>query len=65
MLCEVCQHENRPSAKFCEECAAPATVCRLRRVRLYLSLLNWGEVMYIVRRDKGEVAGHARTAGRL
>ena len=29
-----------------------------RRVRLYLSLINWGEVMYIVRREKGEVAGH-------
>ena len=29
-----------------------------RRVRLYLSLINWGEVLYIVRREKGEVAGH-------
>ena len=28
------------------------------RVRLYLSLINWGEVLYIVRREKGEVAGH-------
>ena len=28
------------------------------RVRLYLSLINWGEVFYIVRREKGEVAGH-------
>ena len=27
-----------------------------RRVRLYLSLINWGEVFYIVRREKGEVA---------
>jgi class 3 adenylate cyclase/tetratricopeptide (TPR) repeat protein len=23
MKCERCQHENRPGAKFCEECAAP------------------------------------------
>src|SRR5262245_6858075 len=23
MKCLRCQHENRPSAKFCEECAAP------------------------------------------
>jgi predicted nucleic acid-binding protein len=29
-----------------------------RRVRVYLSLINWGEVLYIVRREKGEVAGH-------
>ena len=29
-----------------------------RRVRLYLSLINWGEVFYIVRREKGEVAAH-------
>jgi predicted nucleic acid-binding protein len=29
-----------------------------RRVRLYLSLINWGEVLYIVRQEKGEVAGH-------
>ncbi len=29
-----------------------------RRVRLYLSLINWGEILYIVRREKGEVAGH-------
>ena len=28
------------------------------RVRLYLSLINWGEVLYIVRQEKGEVAGH-------
>jgi ribonuclease VapC len=27
-----------------------------RRVRLYVSLINWGEVFYIVRREKGEVA---------
>ena len=27
-----------------------------RRARLYLSLINWGEVVYIVRREKGEVA---------
>jgi len=27
-----------------------------RRVRLYMSLINWGEVFYIVRREKGEVA---------
>jgi ribonuclease VapC len=29
-----------------------------RRVRLYLSLINWGEVFYVVRRAKGEVAAH-------
>ena len=29
-----------------------------RRSRLYLSLINWGEVFYIVRREKGEVAAH-------
>ena len=29
-----------------------------RRVRLSLSLINWGEVFYIVRREKGEVAAH-------
>ncbi len=29
-----------------------------RKVRLYLSLINWGEVIYIVRREKGEAAGH-------
>ena len=29
-----------------------------RRARLYLSLINWGEVFYIVRREKGEVAAH-------
>ena len=29
-----------------------------RRVRLYLSLINWGELFYIVRREKGEVAAH-------
>lgn len=29
-----------------------------RRVRLYLSLINWGEVFYIVRREKGEVAAY-------
>ncbi len=29
-----------------------------RRVKLYLSLINWGEVLYIVRREKGDVAGH-------
>src|SRR5262249_56056852 len=23
MICAKCQHENRPHAKFCEECAAP------------------------------------------
>ena len=23
MKCPRCQHENRPNAKFCEECAAP------------------------------------------
>ena len=23
MQCPRCQHENRPGAKFCEECAAP------------------------------------------
>ena len=23
MKCPRCQHENRPQAKFCEECAAP------------------------------------------
>src|SRR5262245_27142619 len=28
MTCAHCQHENRPGAKFCEECAAPlARVC--------------------------------------
>src|SRR5437773_1382923 len=28
MKCSRCQHENRPGAKFCEECAAPlARVC--------------------------------------
>jgi ribonuclease VapC len=27
-----------------------------RRVRLYVSLINWGEVFYVVRREKGEVA---------
>jgi ribonuclease VapC len=27
-----------------------------RRARLYLSLINWGEVFYIVRREKGAVA---------
>ena len=25
-------------------------------MRLFLSLINWGEVVYIVRREKGEVA---------
>lgn len=29
-----------------------------RRIRLYVSLINWGEVFYIVRREKGEVAAH-------
>ena len=29
-----------------------------RRVRLYLSLINWGEIFYIVCRAKGEVAAH-------
>jgi predicted nucleic acid-binding protein len=29
-----------------------------RRVRLYLSLINWGEVVYIVRREKGDLAAH-------
>ena len=29
-----------------------------RRVRLYVSLINWGEVFYIVCREKGEVAAH-------
>jgi ribonuclease VapC len=29
-----------------------------RRIRLYLSLINWGEVTYIVRREKGELAAH-------
>ena len=29
-----------------------------RRLRLYLSLINWGELYYIVRREKGEVAAH-------
>jgi predicted nucleic acid-binding protein len=29
-----------------------------RRIRLYASLINWGEVFYIVRREKGEVAAH-------
>ena len=29
-----------------------------RRIRLYLSLINWGEVVYVVRREKGEVAAH-------
>jgi predicted nucleic acid-binding protein len=29
-----------------------------RRIRLYLSLINWGEVVYIVRREKGEAAAH-------
>ena len=29
-----------------------------RRVRLYLSLINWGEVLYIGRQEKGEGAGH-------
>ena len=29
-----------------------------RRVRLYVSLINWGELFYIVRREKGEVAAH-------
>lgn len=29
-----------------------------RRARLYLSLINWGEVFYIVRREKGEEAAH-------
>src|SRR5262245_5100646 len=23
MMCPRCQHENRPKAKFCEECASP------------------------------------------
>jgi ribonuclease VapC len=27
-----------------------------RRMRLYLSLINWGEVAYVVRREKGDVA---------
>jgi predicted nucleic acid-binding protein len=27
-----------------------------RRTRLYVSLINWGEVFYIVRREKGELA---------
>jgi len=29
-----------------------------RRVRVYLSPINWGEVFYIVCREKGEVAAH-------
>ena len=29
-----------------------------RRICLYLSLINWGEVVYIVRREKGETAAH-------
>lgn len=29
-----------------------------RRVRLYLSRINWGEVFYIVRREKGDAAAH-------
>jgi predicted nucleic acid-binding protein len=29
-----------------------------RRIRLYVSLINWGEVFYIVRREKGEMAAH-------
>jgi len=29
-----------------------------RRTRLYVSLINWGEVFYIVRREKGELAAH-------
>jgi ribonuclease VapC len=29
-----------------------------RRIRLYPSLINWGEVTYIVRREKGELAAH-------
>jgi ribonuclease VapC len=29
-----------------------------RRVRLYVSLVNWGEVFYIVHREKGELAAH-------
>ena len=29
-----------------------------RRVRLYVSLINWGELFYIVRREKGDVAAH-------
>jgi predicted nucleic acid-binding protein len=29
-----------------------------RRARLYVSLINWGEVFYIVRREKGELAAH-------
>jgi ribonuclease VapC len=29
-----------------------------RRVRLYVSLINWGEVFYTVRREKGEEAAH-------
>ena len=29
-----------------------------RRVRLYLSLVNWGEIFYIVCREKGDVAAH-------
>jgi predicted nucleic acid-binding protein len=28
-----------------------------RKARLYLSLINWGELIYIVHREKGEVAG--------
>ena len=23
MICTACKHDNRPGAKFCEECAAP------------------------------------------
>jgi ribonuclease VapC len=29
-----------------------------RRIRLYVSLINWGEVFYIVRRERGELAAH-------
>jgi ribonuclease VapC len=29
-----------------------------RRLRLYLSLINWGEVTYIVHREKGAAAAH-------
>jgi AbrB family looped-hinge helix DNA binding protein len=28
------------------------------RTRLYLSLINWGEVVYVVRREKGDLAVH-------
>ena len=51
--------EGEASGEFVRDLIAAA---ERRRVRLYLSLINWGEVVYIVRREKGDVAAQEVTA---